>query len=235
MGKRYLNKRKNFEQAFTIVELIIVVLVIGILVSLSVVVYNGVRQKASDSALLSDLDNAVSILEHDLSANGTYPTTLDLADGGKGVSKSSSDTQYQYTVDNSATPPIYCLSGTVGKSSFYVSSSNTNPLSGLCQATNIIITVPALISINTAYASYVNIDSSATGTPAPTAQWQKLPKNVNSGTWTDIVGQTSPNLSYAFLYDYVGGDYAYFRVLYTNTSGTEISQPIKVEFFYSGD
>lgn len=47
----------NFERAFTIVELLIVIVVIGILATISVVYYNSTRSSAVDVKILSDLDN----------------------------------------------------------------------------------------------------------------------------------------------------------------------------------
>lgn len=131
MGRLYINQKNNLRQAFTVVELIIVVSVIGILVTLSVVAYNGIRNKAAETALLSDLDNAISILEHDLSATGAYPVTVALADGSKGL-PTDSGTTYQYTVNNSAAQPTFCLTATNTNISYYISSSVTVPGKGGC-------------------------------------------------------------------------------------------------------
>jgi prepilin-type N-terminal cleavage/methylation domain-containing protein len=45
-----------YQKAFTIVELLIVIVVIGILVTLSVISYNGIQQSARDKSVQSDLD-----------------------------------------------------------------------------------------------------------------------------------------------------------------------------------
>ncbi|HEY8992427.1 MAG TPA: type II secretion system protein [Candidatus Microsaccharimonas sp.] len=68
--------RRNTSKAFTIVELIIVIAVIGILAAIMIVSYNGVQQKARDVSRLSDIDTVSSNLtlyakEH----NGLYPAT----------------------------------------------------------------------------------------------------------------------------------------------------------------
>jgi prepilin-type N-terminal cleavage/methylation domain-containing protein len=51
-GSRKLAKR---QQAFTIVELLIVIVVIAILAAISIVAYNGIQQRAKASAIASDL------------------------------------------------------------------------------------------------------------------------------------------------------------------------------------
>jgi len=49
---------KSTKRGFTIVELLVVIVVIGILAAITVVAYTGVTQKATVSTLTSDLDNA---------------------------------------------------------------------------------------------------------------------------------------------------------------------------------
>ena len=131
MGNLHIDKQNNFRQAFTIVELLIVIAVIGILVTISTVAYNGIQQKAREASLLSDLDNSLSILEHDLSANGVYPDTVESSDGGNGLPVDSGTT-YQYSVNNSTEPPYFCLTGTNGSGSKYINSSLTTSTDGAC-------------------------------------------------------------------------------------------------------
>ena len=42
---------------FTIVELLVVIVVIGILAAIAIVSYTGIQNKANTTALVSDLDN----------------------------------------------------------------------------------------------------------------------------------------------------------------------------------
>jgi type II secretory pathway pseudopilin PulG len=77
---RYFTKtntsRHNARTAFTIVELILVITVLGILVAISVVAYNGVQERAQDVRRLSDLGNIASSLAlYAKDNNGTYPST----------------------------------------------------------------------------------------------------------------------------------------------------------------
>jgi len=62
---------------FTIVELLVVIVVIGILASITIVSYNGISQKANLASIKSDLANASLTIKSYSSIRGTYPLTLD--------------------------------------------------------------------------------------------------------------------------------------------------------------
>lgn len=62
---------------FTIVEILIVIVVIGILASITIVAYNGVQDRASITRSLSDLSTIRKGLEIYKSTYGNYPTTTD--------------------------------------------------------------------------------------------------------------------------------------------------------------
>jgi prepilin-type N-terminal cleavage/methylation domain-containing protein len=64
--------RKN-NTGFTIVELLIVVVVIGILAAIVIVAYNGITNSAHDSAVRSDLGTIGKKLELYKVKNGSYP------------------------------------------------------------------------------------------------------------------------------------------------------------------
>ncbi|OYW42898.1 hypothetical protein B7Z28_01170 [Candidatus Saccharibacteria bacterium 32-45-3] len=55
MTPPFLGKTRSFTPAFTIVELLIVVVVIAILASITIIAYNGVRQQAEDASIKSEL------------------------------------------------------------------------------------------------------------------------------------------------------------------------------------
>jgi prepilin-type N-terminal cleavage/methylation domain-containing protein len=61
-------------QGFTIVELLVVIVVIGILAAISVVSYSGITHKAVTASLQSDLANASQQLNMYQVTNGSYPT-----------------------------------------------------------------------------------------------------------------------------------------------------------------
>jgi prepilin-type N-terminal cleavage/methylation domain-containing protein len=104
-------KQKNY--GFTIVELLIVIVVIAILAAISIVAYNGIQNRANDSAVQQDLANYAKKTElyriQDTSNN--YPgnegnlTTLEMK-----ASTASYDTSY-YNL-------YYCASGARDKFTF---------------------------------------------------------------------------------------------------------------------
>jgi prepilin-type N-terminal cleavage/methylation domain-containing protein len=61
------------ERGFTIVELLIVIVVIGILAAITIVAYNGVQSRARNSAAQSAAENVAKKLEAFNAATGAYP------------------------------------------------------------------------------------------------------------------------------------------------------------------
>lgn len=60
-------------KGFTIVELLIVIVVIGILAAIVIVAYNGIQNRGNDTAVQTDLDTLIKKLEISKSLNGKYP------------------------------------------------------------------------------------------------------------------------------------------------------------------
>lgn len=65
--------KKAAAKGFTIVELLIVIVVIGILAGLVVVTYNGIQQKARDTERKTDINALHGQLEAYQAQNGKYP------------------------------------------------------------------------------------------------------------------------------------------------------------------
>lgn len=62
------------KSGFTLVELLIVIVVIGILAAITLVAYNGVQAKARDAQRQSDINSITKALEMYYIDNGQYPT-----------------------------------------------------------------------------------------------------------------------------------------------------------------
>ena len=76
--------RKNkFKSAFTIVELLIVIVVIAILAAITIVAYNGVQQRARDTERATELSSIQKALELYWADKGGYPK-CGAAPGGTG-------------------------------------------------------------------------------------------------------------------------------------------------------
>jgi prepilin-type N-terminal cleavage/methylation domain-containing protein len=76
-------KKRN--QGFTIVELLIVIVVIGILALLVITTYSGIQAKARNSKRQTDVQSLQTQLEAFFSQNGYYPNLTDMkgtASGG---------------------------------------------------------------------------------------------------------------------------------------------------------
>ncbi len=63
---------------FTIVELLIVIVVIGILAAITIVAFNGVQQSANDTRGLQDIASIRKALEQYKVLNGQYPAATNL-------------------------------------------------------------------------------------------------------------------------------------------------------------
>lgn len=66
-------KTNNNSSGFTIVELLIVVIIIGILVSIIIVVYRGVQQRAANTQTISVVTQYVKSLKQYAADNNKYP------------------------------------------------------------------------------------------------------------------------------------------------------------------
>jgi len=71
-----LNKVK--QEGFTIVELLIVIVVIGILAGLVITTFNGIQQKARDTERETDIKALHSQVEAYYAQNGKYPALADM-------------------------------------------------------------------------------------------------------------------------------------------------------------
>lgn len=63
-------------RGFTIVELLIVIVVIGILAAITIVAFNGVQARAQIAKSQSDLKSIQKLLELYKADNGNYPNTI---------------------------------------------------------------------------------------------------------------------------------------------------------------
>ena len=126
MKPHKLTPKRQSESAFTIVELLIVIVIIAILAAITIVAYNGIQNRARASAASSALSQAVKKLELYKVDNSSYPTSANLAAAGI---TDANDTTYQYTSDGTT----YCLTATNVTVSYYLNSTTTpSPTAGGC-------------------------------------------------------------------------------------------------------
>ncbi len=72
---------KSKQQGFTIVELLIVIVVIGILAALVITTFTGIQQKARNTERETDVKALQGQIEAYYAINGKYPTLTNLNDG----------------------------------------------------------------------------------------------------------------------------------------------------------
>lgn len=117
---------------FTIVEITIVIIVIGILASITLVAYNGSQQQAATAQVKSDIKTATSQLESYRNFNTGYPTSQAAAQAANTLNASSGITlSYTYI----AATKDFCVSASSSRSgvSVYKFSSATGILAtGTC-------------------------------------------------------------------------------------------------------
>lgn len=78
------------QKGFTIVELLIVIVVIGILAAITIVAYNGIQTRAKDATRLSDIQSINKAILAYYAVNGTYPE--ETPSPGTGGAEASTDT-----------------------------------------------------------------------------------------------------------------------------------------------
>lgn len=120
------------QRGFTIVELLIVIVVIGILAAITIVAYNGIQNRAADTTVKSDLRNIANKLAVFQADNNRYPTaaqldSLDFKLANKNYAISPATTMnFTYCYDNISTPTTFAVLG-MSKSGniFYVSDTSS--------------------------------------------------------------------------------------------------------------
>lgn len=108
--KKSLRKDETLKRqfGFTIVELLVVIVVIAILAAITIVSYIGITQKATASALISDLDNSSKQLKLYYQLYSSYPTAM------------TGNCPTTPTADNT-----YCLKASPGNTLTYTTTNGT--------------------------------------------------------------------------------------------------------------
>ena len=219
---------------FTIVELLIVIVVIGILAAITIVAFNGVQQKANTAALQSDLNGAYKQLQVAVATTDTYPSDTSSL-------KKSAGTTFQYTVNNTSTPKTFCLTGTnpAVSTGYNVSSTNNKPTAGLCSGhvqNPTSGTIPVITLHPTdkdgVVGTNVTFTANATGSPTPTVQWQRSTGNNTTGPWVDFAGATTNTWVYSTGNGPSPGQAMWVRAVYTNSAGSTATNSAAISTSY---
>lgn len=177
------------ESAFTIVELLVVIVVIGILAAITIVSYTGVAQKATIASLESDLVNASKLLKMDQITNSNFPTSLSEAYSGQGIN-ASPGTTLQYYYDNNSIPQYFCINAIKGSIKYRITNDN-KPELGDCLDNGLVLDLDAGNGLSYSGAATV---------------WNDLSGWGNNGSLINGVGYTEDGggaLSFDGVNDYV--------------------------------
>lgn len=132
------SKSRTNRAGFTIVELLVVIVVIGILSAIVIVAYNGVTIQARNTAIQSDVRNAQSKLMADNATTGSYPTSAAAADNGAGLQVSPGNTlQYVYNYKGQAGSYCLAVSSLTGGAKKYIASNIDGSKEGVCSQASV--------------------------------------------------------------------------------------------------
>jgi prepilin-type N-terminal cleavage/methylation domain-containing protein len=117
-----MRAKQKRHSGFTIVELLIVIVVIGILAAITIVSFNGIQNRASDTVIMADLKNFKTKVELSKATLGEYPAGLS-ASNMTVVGFKASKSAYA-TSPTTANNFWYCRNSTLDKWSLTVLSKS---------------------------------------------------------------------------------------------------------------
>ncbi len=182
MKKRVLNvlptkyNLSSIHSGYTIVEVIIVIVIIGILATITFVSYNGIQDRAVTASLQSDLQNASDqlMINPEINNNDYFPDqTVYTTKVAGGSIKWSSGTNATFVVNTTNTPKTFCLTATKRNVSYFITQEGL-PMPGPCPVLYLDAGIP-------------------TSYPGTGTTWTDLSGNGNNGAMYGGVTYSSSN------------------------------------------
>ncbi len=153
----------NYKKGFTLIELIVVITIIGFLVSIVFVSFNGARAQSRDQKRISDIASIQLALEQYFNKNGRYPISTSLLVPGFLVDlptppKPTVDTAYNYVPISSVSNTTYCISHQLWATMEKTSALASTTKKGFDSDTSLVS--PATIQVCSPLASAPKVHSS---------------------------------------------------------------------------
>jgi len=205
----------NKSRGFTIVELLVVIVVIGILAAITIVSFTGISQKATATSLQSDLTGAKTKLQMYQVGYGSYPTAIVETPSGSG----------NYCPSPDLSSGKYCFKSSPGNT-FSTASYTGTTTTFILDSTNTASTTSQHITESSA--AIVGVYTDPNWLTIGTQTWAKA--NLNVGTMvTGATTQASGNGIEKYCYDNLesncttyGGLYQWNEAMqYVTTNGAQ--------------
>lgn len=181
------------QRGFTIVELLIVIVVIGILAAIGMVSSTNIRSRADSSVAKTDLAQAAKKISLYFVEQEAYPASL--ADAGI-----ADTTHLRYTHDNSSSPKTFCITATVNNAQVFADNSIATPTDGHCQKHRPNPVLGGLIAEITQPTNYLVPNVPRVGTVIFTGIYRDIP-TINSGGWQQtIASRRNDNTDIVYAY-----------------------------------